>query len=116
MNWVKKRKLPVIEAIKYNESPCLTPENLWNALHNTFNTALHRQVNVEILHEVTQKLTQNWGPFSKYEFLSAISKCADSSSPGPDRMTWHHWKTIVKNDVCLSNIINIADACINLGH
>ena len=116
MNWVKKRKLSVIEAIKYNESPCLTPENLWNALHNTFNTALHRQVNVEILHEVTQKLTQNWGPFSKYEFLSAISKCADSSSPGPDRMTWHHWKTIVKNDACLSNIINIADACINLGH
>ena len=28
MNWVKKRKLPAIEAIKYNESPCLTPENL----------------------------------------------------------------------------------------
>ena len=53
MNWVKKRKLPAIEVIKYNESPCLTPENLWNTLHNTFNTALHRQVNIEILHEVT---------------------------------------------------------------
>ena len=115
-NWVKKRKLPVIKAIKYNESPCLTPKDLWNALHNTFNTALHRQVNVEILHEVTQKPTQNWGSFSKYEFLSAISKCADSSSPRPDRMIWHHWKTIVKNDACLSNIINITDACINLGH
>ena len=116
MSWVKKRKLPAIEAIKYNESPCLTPENLWNTLHNTFNTALHRQVNVEILHEVTQKPSQNWSPFSKYEFLSAISKCADSSSPGPDRMTWRHWKTIVKNDACISNIINITDACINLGH
>ena len=54
MNWVKKRKLPAIEAIKYNESPCLTPENLWNALHNTFNTALYHQVNIKILHEVTQ--------------------------------------------------------------
>jgi len=116
MNWVKKRKLPAIEAIKYNESPCLTSENLWNTLHNTFNTVLHRQVNVKILHEVTQKPSQNWGPFSKYEFLSAISKCADSSSPGPDRITWHHWKTIVKNDACLFNIINIADAYINLGH
>ena len=28
MSWVKKRKLPAIEAIKYNESPCLTPKNL----------------------------------------------------------------------------------------
>jgi len=119
MNWVKKRKLPVIEAIKHNDHPCLTPKSLWNALHstfNTFNTVLHRQVNVEILYELAQKPSQNWGPFSKYEFLSAISKCADSSSPGPDRLTWYHWKTIVKNDACLSKIINIANACINLGH
>ena len=41
MNWVKKRKLPATEAIKYDGSPCLSPESLWNALHNSFNTALH---------------------------------------------------------------------------
>ena len=29
---------------------------------------------------------------------------------------WHHLKLIIKNDNCLSNIINIADSCINLGH
>jgi len=59
MNWVKKRKLPVIEAIKHNNRPCLTPKSLWNALHNTFNTALHRQVDIEILNELAQKLSQN---------------------------------------------------------
>ena len=116
MNWVKKRKLPAIEAIKYNNRPCLTPKNLWTALHSTFNTALHRQVDVEILNELDHKPSQSWGPFSKFEFLSAISNCADSSAPGPDRLTWRHWKTIVKNDACLSNVINITDACINLGH
>ena len=116
MNWVKKRKLPVIEAIKNNDRPCLTPESLWNALHNTFNTVLHCQVDVEILNELAQKPSQNWGSFSRFEFLSAISKCADSSLPGPDRLTWRHWKIILKNDACLSNVINIADACINLGH
>jgi len=31
-------------------------------------------------------------------------------------MSWRHWKLIIKNDDCLSKIINIADACINLGH
>jgi len=31
-------------------------------------------------------------------------------------MTWRHWKLIIKNEECLSRIINIADACINLGH
>ena len=116
MNWVKKRKLPVIEAIKHNNHPCLTPKSLWNTLHNTFNIALHCQVDVEILNELVQKPSQNWGPFSRFEFLLAISKCADSSSSGPDRLTWSHWKIIVKNDVCLSNIINITDACINLRH
>ena len=116
MNWVKKRKLLAIEAIKYNDWPCLTPESLWTALHNTFNIALHHQVDAEILNELDQKPSQSWGFFSKFEFLSAISNCADSSAPGPDRLTWRHWKNIVKNDACLSNVINIADACINLGH
>ena len=31
-------------------------------------------------------------------------------------MLWQHWKLIIKNDDCLSKIINITDACINLGH
>jgi len=31
-------------------------------------------------------------------------------------MSWRHWKLIFTNDDCLSKIINIADACINLGH
>ena len=29
---------------------------------------------------------------------------------------WRHLKVILKQDICLSHIINIADACINLGH
>jgi len=116
MNWVKKRKLPATEAIKYNDMPCLSPESLWNALHNSFNTALHRQVDLSILNEVEHKPCQTWPPFSRFEFESAICKCVDSSAPGPDKISWRHWKFIIKNDECLSKIINIADACINLGH
>jgi len=116
MNWVKKRKLPATEAIKFNDTPCLTSESLWLALHNSFNTALHRQVNPSVLNEVECKPRQTWTPFSRFEFVSAISKCVDSSAPGPDKMTWRHWKLIIKNDECLPRIINIADACINLGH
>ena len=36
--------------------------------------------------------------------------------PGPDKLTWRHLKSIVKQDEYLVNIINIADSCINLGH
>ena len=116
MNWVKKRKLPATKAIKYNGIPCLSPDSLWNALYNSFNTALYRQVDISILNEVEHKPCQIWNPFSRYEFKTVIHKCIDSSAPGPNKMSWHHWKLIIKNDECLSNIINIADACINLGH
>ena len=58
MNWVKKKKLPATKAIKYNGSPCLFPNSLWNAFHNSFNTALNRQVNVDILNEIEFKPCQ----------------------------------------------------------
>jgi len=116
MNWVKKRKLPATEAIKFDNCPCLTPESLWNALHSSFNTVLFRQVDFNILNKVACKPPQGWNPFSRYKFKSAISKCKDSSSPGPDRLTWRHWKIIIPNDDCLSRIINITNACIELGH
>ena len=45
-----------------------------------------------------------------------ISKCSDSSAPGPDKLSWHHLKLILKNKECLTNIINITDSCINLGY
>ena len=116
MNWVKKRKLLATEAIKYNGSPCLSPDSLWNALHNLFNTALHRRVDFDILNKVDHKPCQVWNSFSRYEFRSAIHKCIDTSAPGPDKISWRHWKFIIKNDNCLSKIINITDACINLGY
>jgi len=55
MNWVKKRKLPVTEAIKHNNHPCLTPNSLWNALHSSFNTAFYRHIDFNIFNEIAYK-------------------------------------------------------------
>ena len=115
MNWISRCKLPAIKAIKHNNHLCLSPESLWDALYSTFNTALNRQVDLNILSKIECKATSQWYPFSKEEFNQAISKCNDSSAPGPDKLTWYHLKSIVKQE-CLVNIINIADLCINLGH
>ena len=116
MNWINKHKLPIIKAIKHNGCLCISLESLWDALHNTFNTALNHCVNSNILHKIKCKPTSRWYPFSKEEFKQAISKCNDSSAPSPDKLTWCHLKYIIKQDECLINIINIADVCINLGH
>jgi len=116
MNWIKRRKLPAIEVITHDGQPCLTLDSLWNALYNTFNTALNCQVNPNIINEIEHKPSQNWFPFSKEEFKSAISKCSDASALGPDKLTWRHLKFIIKHDSCLTNIVNIADSYINLGY
>ena len=116
MNWIGRCKLPAIKAIKHNRLLCLSLDSLWEALHNIFNTALNCQVNTNILSEIKHKATSHWSPFSKEEFKQAISKCNDLSSPGSDKLTWHHLKSIIKQDNCLVNIINIADSCINLGY
>ena len=57
MNWISRRKLPAIEAIKHNDRPYFSPESLWDALHSTFNTALNCQVNLNILSEIEHKAT-----------------------------------------------------------
>jgi len=86
MNWVNKHKLPAIEAIKYNSQQCLKLGDLWNALHSTFNTALHCQVDVNILDEIGNKPTSPWPAFLKEEFRLAIINCNNSSTLGPDKL------------------------------
>ena len=115
-NWIKRRKLPTIKTINHDNRLCLTLDSLWNALHSSFNTALNCCVDLNILNEIERKPSQQWSLFSRTEFKSAISKCSDSSAPGPDKLLWCHLKFIVKNDDYLTNIINIADSCINLGY
>jgi len=115
MSWVNKCKLPTIEAIKYNKQLCLTIDALWNALHLTFNTALHRQVDINILDKVINKSPFSWAPFSKEEFKSAIANCNNPSTPELDKLSWKHLKIILKDNNYLGNIISISNACINLG-
>ena len=116
MNWINRCKLPAIKAIKYDGCSCLSLESLWEALHNIFNNALNHQVNTNILNKIRWKSTSCWSSFSKEEFKQAISKYNDLSSLGPNKLTWHHLKLIIKQDNCLANIINIANSCINLGY
>ena len=56
MNWVHKWKLPTTEAIHFNSWPCIELDDLWQALHQSFNSAHNCQVNINILNEIQSKL------------------------------------------------------------
>ena len=116
MNWIRRHQLLAVEAIKYNGYLCLFPESLWDALHSTFNTTLNCQVDLNILNDIEHKPSSQWFPFSKEEFKQAISNCNDLSVSGLDKLTWRHLKSIINQDDCLINIINIVNSCFELGH
>ena len=116
MNWVKKHNLLAIEMIQFNRCLCIKIKVLWNALHLTFNSAQNQQINNSLLGKLLSKqyLLQNF--FSREEFKMTINKYNNLSAPGPDRISQKYLKCVVKDDKCFSNIVNITNAYINLGH
>jgi len=55
MNWVKKCKLPEIEAIYYNSCLYIELINLWQALYISFNTTQNCQIDLDLLKELESK-------------------------------------------------------------
>ena len=103
MNWVKKCKLPAIEAIQYNGQLCLKLKDLWQALHSLFNLVQNCQINLDLLEEIPNKL----GCLSLKK--SSITKCNNSLTSRPDKLSWRHFKVIVNDSTYLKNFINIAN-------
>ena len=116
MNWVKKYKLPAIEAIQYRGQLYLELNDLQQALHLSFNLVQHHYINMDLLEKLPSKLIIRWKLFLEDKFKSAISKCNNKLTPGPDKLSWRHIKKIVQNEACFQNIINITNTYINLGH
>ena len=116
MSWVNKKKLPVIEMIKYNNWQCQDINDLWCALHSTFNMASNWQVDTTILDEICDKPVIPWPEFSRKEFKFTLLSCNNTSALGPDKLSWKHLKIVFKNKDCLDTFIQIANTCINLGY
>ena len=116
MNWINKQKLLVIEAIKFNNQPCLEINDLWHILRSSFNIALHCSIKDNVLDELNSILPSSWDLFSEEEFTNALAKYNNLSTPSLDKLLWSYLKHIFKNKVCLNNIIRIANACLDLGH
>ena len=70
----------------------------------------------QLLEEITLSLTAEWPPFSSAEIHKALNKCNNSSVPGPDHLSWRYLKRILYNEGCMTNIVNITNACINLSY
>jgi len=71
----------------YNNQPCLEIEELWQTLHLTFNMAQNYYINFNLLDKISNKCPIKWFSFAEAEFVSAINKYNNSSTPGPDKLS-----------------------------
>ena len=116
MNWVKKCKLLATKALQFNKRFCIKLDSLWQALHQIFNSVQDCFINLDMLDEIPSKSTTMWKLFSYKEFKSTINKCNNFFTPRPNCILWKHLKSIVKNEKCLNNFVNITNICITLSH
>ena len=116
MNWVKKSKLLAIKSILFNGEPYIKLDNLWDALHNSFNSMQSQEVNFQLLDKIPGKDVKKWALFSKKELINAIKKYNNLLALSLDKLFWSHIKKIIKNKKCIIKLINIANTCINLRH
>ena len=113
---INKCKLPAIKIIKYNGQPCLDLEDLWQALHSSFNTAQFCYIDESVLNKLGSYSSSSWTLFAEKEFTSTIVKCNNISVPSPNKLLQRHLKCIIKNKTCLKNIITIANVCFEIGY
>jgi len=52
----------------------------------------------------------------KEEFVGAIEKCNNSSTPRLDKLSWRHLKKIIRDTAYLNKLVDIANKYINLEH
>ena len=73
MGWIQQRKLPPCEAIRYRDEPCHTLDELWGALHGTYNSASGRQFDTSVLDDLPDQPQHDWAPFAEAELKDALS-------------------------------------------
>jgi len=91
-------------------------DDFWNALHNTYNLASGREVDLSVLDPLPTLQERDWPPFSALELTDALASCSSRSSPGRDHITWVHLKVILESHKTIQILLDLANACIQVGH
>jgi hypothetical protein len=111
MAWTKARDLPSFEAMQGPTGPCTDITSLWGALHGHFTNAANRPVDLTILEYMPDHPARPWHQFTRQEVLDALEKTSNLSAPGPDHITWAHWKRILRQPGMAEVVAKLADQC-----
>jgi hypothetical protein len=114
MDWVSPHKTPPVKAILYQGVPCTSPDQLWNALHSTSNSALDRPIDLSVLGDKWESPSiRAWILYSAAEMLDALAGTLNQSAPRLDHIMWHHLKHIICNSYMSRLFLWLANTCLS---
>ena len=128
MSWTRPRPLPATSTVVHQGRPVSSDDELFDALHDTFHSAVDRPVDPSILLEpsVPHPEPRAFRPFSRRELFDQL-KSAPNSAPGGDHIRWMHLRALARmpsykdedgiamHDVA-DTLLEIFNACLRLGH
>ena len=128
MSWTRPRPLPATATVVHQGRPVASDEELFEALHATFHSAVNRPVDPSILLDpaVPHPVPRAFQPFSRRELLDQL-KSAPNSAPGGDHIRWMHLRALARmpsykddNGTATHDatdiLLEIFNACLRLGH
>ena len=71
---------------------------------------------MSLLDKIPIKSILEWSSFLREEIRNTIKKYNNSSTLGPNHVSWRYLKIILDKNKCLSSTVNIANTCINLSY
>jgi hypothetical protein len=117
MDWVSPHKTPPVKEISYQGVPCTSPDQLWNALHSTFNSALDRPIDLSVLGDKWESPSiRAWAPYSAAKLLDALTGTSNQSAPRLDHIMWRHLKCVVCDRYASCLFLWLANACLQSGY
>jgi hypothetical protein len=117
MDWVGPCKTPPVKAILYQGVPCTSPDQLWNTLHSTFNSALDRPIDLSVLGDKWESPSiRAWILCSAVEMSDALMGTSNQSAPGLDHIMWCHLKHIIHDSYANHQFLWLANTCLQSGH
>ncbi|KAF9254172.1 hypothetical protein L218DRAFT_809370, partial [Marasmius fiardii PR-910] len=81
-------KLPPTDAISFQGRQCRTLDELWQALHGTYNGAAEREIDLSFLDDLVSSPERTWFKFSALELRDTLSVWSSHSVLGPDHVMW----------------------------
>jgi hypothetical protein len=85
-------------------------------LQSTYNSTVDRPISAAINDYILASPPQEWTPFTLNKLCDSLKACSNTSTPGPDHLTWRHLKVLIMDADVARVLLSLGNSCISLGH